>query len=275
MSRFGRPILVRAGAAEGLGAGIAEMFAAAGHDVLGLARSDRATARLKELVGKAGGEFSHLACDVTQPAQVADALLPYADRIGAPVHNAHRLLIKPLEETSPAEFEEVWRVARLAVSSRPYGPARLRSRHAGRSSCRGRRPRPGRRELRGLRVGQVRLRGLAQSMAREFGPHGIHVAHVVIDGLIDAPQSDRRFGQAQSARMDPDAVASAYLGLATRASIGLDARARSAAVLGAFLKASPGSGKTLLHRDMRQHKETASGQVRSVRFQCDPGVRRD
>jgi NAD(P)-dependent dehydrogenase (short-subunit alcohol dehydrogenase family) len=60
------------------------------------------------------------------------------------------------------------------------------------------------------------LRGLAQSMSREFGPHGVHVAHVVIDGLIDAPQSDRRFGQAQSARMDPDAVARAYLALATQ-----------------------------------------------------------
>src|SRR5262245_41324846 len=76
-SRFGRPGLVLAGAAEGLGASIAKTFAAAGHDVLGLARSDRATAHLTELVGEAGGEYSHLACDVTQPTQVADALRPH------------------------------------------------------------------------------------------------------------------------------------------------------------------------------------------------------
>ena len=37
------------------------------------------------------------------------------------------------------------------------------------------------------------LRGLAQSLAREFGPKGVHVAHVVLDGLIDEPQTDRRF----------------------------------------------------------------------------------
>ena len=60
------------------------------------------------------------------------------------------------------------------------------------------------------------LRGLAQSLSREFGPRGIHVAHVVIDGLIDEPQSDRRFGPAELARMDPDAVARTYLGLATQ-----------------------------------------------------------
>ena len=38
------------------------------------------------------------------------------------------------------------------------------------------------------------LRGLAQSLAREYGPKGVHVAHVVLDGLIDEPQTDQRFG---------------------------------------------------------------------------------
>ena len=53
-SRFGRPILLLAGAAEGLGASVAKMFAAAGHDVLGLARSDRATARLTNWLARPG-----------------------------------------------------------------------------------------------------------------------------------------------------------------------------------------------------------------------------
>ena len=38
------------------------------------------------------------------------------------------------------------------------------------------------------------LRGLAQSLAREYGAKGVHVAHVVLDGLIDEPQTDQRFG---------------------------------------------------------------------------------
>jgi NAD(P)-dependent dehydrogenase (short-subunit alcohol dehydrogenase family) len=57
------------------------------------------------------------------------------------------------------------------------------------------------------------LRGLAQSLAREYGPSGIHVAHVVLDGLIDGPQTQQRFGPARSPRMDPDAVAQAYVTL--------------------------------------------------------------
>jgi NAD(P)-dependent dehydrogenase (short-subunit alcohol dehydrogenase family) len=218
MSRFGRPILVLAGAAEGLGASVAKMFAAAGHDVLGLARSDRATARLTELVGEAGGEYAHLTCDVTKPAQVADALLPHADRIAVLVHNAHTLLIKPFEETSSAEFEEVWRVACLGafVAAGAVLP-HMRTRHAGTIILSGATAaRRGGANFAAFASAKFALRGLAQSMSREFGPHGVHVAHVVIDGLIDAPQSDRRFGQAQSARMDPDAVARAYLALATQ-----------------------------------------------------------
>jgi NAD(P)-dependent dehydrogenase (short-subunit alcohol dehydrogenase family) len=60
------------------------------------------------------------------------------------------------------------------------------------------------------------LRGLAQSLARECGPKGVHVAHVILDGLIDEAQTDQRFGPPQSARMDPDAVASIYLELASQ-----------------------------------------------------------
>jgi NAD(P)-dependent dehydrogenase (short-subunit alcohol dehydrogenase family) len=58
------------------------------------------------------------------------------------------------------------------------------------------------------------LRGLAQALAREFGSKGIHVAHVVIDGLIDTAETDRRFGPAQGGRMDAAALAQAYFALA-------------------------------------------------------------
>jgi len=60
------------------------------------------------------------------------------------------------------------------------------------------------------------LRGLAQSLAREYGPKGVHVAHVVLDGLIEEPQTDRRFGSSSSGRMDPRSVAQAYLDLSAQ-----------------------------------------------------------
>jgi NAD(P)-dependent dehydrogenase (short-subunit alcohol dehydrogenase family) len=56
-------------------------------------------------------------------------------------------------------------------------------------------------------MGKFALRGLAQSLAREFAPRGIHVAHFVIDGAI------RPAGRADDAdaMLDPDAIAQAYL----------------------------------------------------------------
>ena len=211
-----RPTLLLTGAAEGLGASIARTFAAAGHDIVGLARSDRASARLAQVVGEQGGAYIPLMCDITQPADVADALRPHVDHIDIVVHNAHVLLIKPLDDTSAAEFEQVWRVACLGAFavSRAVLPHMV-SRATGTIILTG--------ATAGLRGGarfaafasaKFALRGLAQSLSREFGPRGIHVAHVVLDGLIDEAQTERRFGPSNATRMDPDAVARAYLDLA-------------------------------------------------------------
>ena len=62
-------------------------------------------------------------------------------------------------------------------------------------------------------MGKFALRGLAQSMARELAPQGIHVAHVVIDGGIKqrAPRRSRR--TSPTSLLDPDAIAATYLHL--------------------------------------------------------------
>jgi NAD(P)-dependent dehydrogenase (short-subunit alcohol dehydrogenase family) len=61
-------------------------------------------------------------------------------------------------------------------------------------------------------MGKFALRGLAQSMARELSPHGIHIGHVVVDGGI---RSDRRPASADKpdSLLDPDAIAAAYVHL--------------------------------------------------------------
>jgi NAD(P)-dependent dehydrogenase (short-subunit alcohol dehydrogenase family) len=62
-------------------------------------------------------------------------------------------------------------------------------------------------------MGKFALRGLAQSMARELGPKGIHVAHVVIDGGVRSVASGRVEGDGAPADslLDPDAIAATYL----------------------------------------------------------------
>jgi NAD(P)-dependent dehydrogenase (short-subunit alcohol dehydrogenase family) len=211
-----RPLLLLTGAAEGLGAEIARTFAQAGHDVLGLSRTDRASAQIAQSVAQGGGSYTYLACDVTQAAEVAAALGPCAGDIGVLIHNAHVLAIKPLLETTPDEFEHARRVACLgamiaAQAVLPQMTARGGGTIIFTGATAGLR---GAAKFSAFASAKFALRGLAQSLAREFGPKGIHVAHTVLDGLIDEAQSDRRFGDASSTRMDPRAVAQAYLDLA-------------------------------------------------------------
>lgn len=59
------------------------------------------------------------------------------------------------------------------------------------------------------------LRALAQSLAREFHPQGVHVAHVVVDGIIQTPRVIKMWGEGEpDTRMDPDAMAASYVALA-------------------------------------------------------------
>jgi NAD(P)-dependent dehydrogenase (short-subunit alcohol dehydrogenase family) len=62
-----------------------------------------------------------------------------------------------------------------------------------------------------LAVGKFGLRALAQSMARELGPQGVHVAHVIVDGLIGA--GNQAGGGLPDSRLDPAAIAENYLAL--------------------------------------------------------------
>ncbi len=61
-------------------------------------------------------------------------------------------------------------------------------------------------------MGKFALRGLAQSLARELAPQGIHVAHIVVDGVIRNPGREEP-GGAPDSMLDPDAIARSYLQL--------------------------------------------------------------
>lgn len=60
-------------------------------------------------------------------------------------------------------------------------------------------------------TGKFALRALAQSLAREFGPKGVHVSHVIIDGVIDIPRTKAWTFEHEDAKLDPDAVRCFFL----------------------------------------------------------------
>lgn len=55
-------------------------------------------------------------------------------------------------------------------------------------------------------AGKFALRALSQSLAREFGPQGIHVSHAIIDGIIDIPRTKGWVLEHEDAKLDPEAV---------------------------------------------------------------------
>ncbi len=210
-----RPIMLLAGAAPGLGESLAATFAGAGYDVVGLARTERVAAAITSAVQAAGGAYTHRLCDLTQPETVRDALGPLADDIDVLIYNAHALLIKPFADVALTEFEAIWRVCcggAFTVSQLVLPGMLQRGRgtiliSGATASIRGSA------KFAAFASAKFALRGLAQAMARELGPKGVHVAHVVLDGAIDEPQTEQRFGAASGQRMAPAALAEAYLGL--------------------------------------------------------------
>jgi NAD(P)-dependent dehydrogenase (short-subunit alcohol dehydrogenase family) len=213
-----RRSLLITGIAEGLGTEIAGTFARAGYDVLGLSRSDRASEAVGAAVEQGGGRYTHLFCDLAHPADVSLVLRPVADSIDVLIHNAQLLTIKPFVDIPTEEFEQVWRVACLGAMASaqavlPHMAARQRGTVIFSGATAGLR---GGANFSAFASAKFALRGLAQALAREFGPKGVHVAHIVIDGLIEGPKTDLRFGPAQAGRMDPKSVAQAYFDLAAQ-----------------------------------------------------------
>ncbi len=210
-----RPVILIAGAAEGLGASIAALFAS-DHDVLGLARTDQAAAAIGRLVERHGGSYTHRHCDLTAADEVAAAVSGWTDRINIVVHNASAFLMGPFEQTSATDFESAWRATcfsafLIAQATLPHMSARQQGTFIFSGATASLR---GGSAFAAFASAKFALRGLAQSLAREYGPRGVHVAHTVLDGIIDSPKTRKRLGPATAPRMDPDAIAAAYRHLA-------------------------------------------------------------
>jgi len=197
------------GAGSGLSASVARAFAQAG---MKIALAARSVDKLSELAQEIGAKS--YACDASQRDQV-EKLFAALDAAGAPdvvVYNASYRTRGPLLELDPAEVEKAiivsafagFLVAQAAVKRMlPLGRGAMLFTGASASI-------KGYAQSAPFAMGKFALRGLAQSMARELAPQGIHVAHFVIDGGI---RSARRPVPADKpdSLLDPDAIAQTYL----------------------------------------------------------------
>ena len=213
-----RQTAIVAGVGPGLGSALVRRFAAAGMRVAAAARDE---GKLAALLGEQppGGQVRAYGCDVADRDAVERLFERAAIELGDPdlvVFNAGAFVRAGILEIDPGEFERCWRVGCL-------GGLHVGQAAARRMAARGRGTilfTGATASLRGgagfanLAVPKFGLRALAQSMARELGPRGVHVAHVIIDGQIESERYRPLLAErGPDSLLSPDAIAEAYLGL--------------------------------------------------------------
>lgn len=206
-------IAVVAGAGPGLGSALAHVLVASGWRVAALARNT--PAHLEAELGRE--RVLALPCDLTDPGQVVAAVDQAEGRWGpvsAYIHNAAGFLSAPFTETSADDFEGLWRVTCLGAvhgarrvlpgMTRTGGTLLLVGATASVKAGAG---------FSAFAAAKFALRGLAQSLAREYGPQGVHVAHLVIDGVLWGRRAREDFGLAEDQCLKPEAIAGTCLHL--------------------------------------------------------------
>lgn len=204
------------GAGPGLGAALAARFAREGHALALLTRSAAGRQYALDAVAAAGGYAQGWDCDAASPASVAAAFAQIRATLGDPavlICNAGSFTRGGILDLAPEAFEAAWRANCYGgfLAAREVLPAMQRA-HAGTLLFTGATAAlRGGAGFAGLAVGKFGQRALAQSLAREFGPQGIHVAHVVIDGQIDSPCTRARdLGRTVGTFLAPAAIAESY-----------------------------------------------------------------
>lgn len=213
-------LVVGAGARAGLGGALCRRMAREGLTVVAVGRTREKLEGLRAEVEALGGRLEPVVADTTR-AEGVKRIFDAAETLGgAPeitVYNAGNNRFAPLLEMDEAFFEGLWRLCcfgaflvgqEAARRMIPAGGGTLIFTGAT-ASLRARPP------FTAFASAKAAERALAHGMAREFGPSGLHVAHVVIDGVIDGDQVNSRLPQIKErlggeGMLAPDAIAEAY-----------------------------------------------------------------
>jgi NAD(P)-dependent dehydrogenase (short-subunit alcohol dehydrogenase family) len=204
------------GVGPGLGAAVARRFAGEGFGVALMARKEESVADVREEIEGGGGTALSVSADATDPDSVARAFERVRGELGDPevfVYNAGAFQMGGILDLSPEQFDDCFRAncAGAFYAAQQILPAMVEAGGGtvlltGASAAL-----RGKANFSALAVGKFGLRALAQSMAREFGPQGVHVSHVIVDGQINTPRM-REMSPDREAHtlLSPDAIAETY-----------------------------------------------------------------
>ena len=209
-------VAVVLGVGPGLGAAIARRFAREGFAVALMARREESVTEVRKEIEAAGGQALPISTDATDPASVRTTFERIRSELGDPevfAYNAGAFQMGGILDLTPEKFDECWKAncAGAFYAAQQVLPSMVEAAKGtvlltgATASLRGSA------RFSALAVGKFGLRALAQSMAREFGPQGIHVSHVIIDGQINTPRM-REMSPDREARtmLSPEAIAETY-----------------------------------------------------------------
>ena len=207
------PVTALIGVGPGNGAAVARRFASEGHQVALLSRD---LPKLEALAASMDGQAIAVACDATQPENIQTALTEVEGRLGTInnlIYNAGSGVFGSVDEVTVEDLEQAWRINTLGL----YAAAKavlpgMRALASGAILVTGATA-----SLRGganfMAFAQAKAaqRNLTQSLARKVGPDGIHVALVIVDGVIDMPRSRSLMPDRPDEHfMSPDHIADAF-----------------------------------------------------------------
>lgn len=220
MSQNEQKVAVVIGAGDSTGGAIAKRFAREGYVVVATRRHQEALSPLTQEIEAGGGKAFGLGCDARDEDAMCDLFAKIEAEIGeidVVVFNIGANVQFSITETTGRVYRKVWEMAAFAGFLAGREAARVMlPRNRGTIIFTGATA-----SLRGgsgfsaFSGAKFALRALAQSMARELGPKGIHVAHAVIDGAIDTAFirdnfPDRYALKEQGGILNPDHIAEQY-----------------------------------------------------------------
>jgi len=216
-------LIMGAGAVAGVGGALAQKFAARGFHVIVAGRTQSKLDGIVESVVSGGGSAEAVVANVTvdkDQNSVFDRVNLRGEPLAAVVYNAGSNLPIKFSDLTPEQFDEFWRIgcfgafltARLAL---PILQEQVRGSLFFTGASASLRGKP---NFAHFAVAKAGLRNLAQALAREYGPQGVHVAHVVIDGIVNGDIARGRFADYLDAlgddgALEPQAIAEAFWAL--------------------------------------------------------------
>jgi NAD(P)-dependent dehydrogenase (short-subunit alcohol dehydrogenase family) len=220
MSKVCSAVVIGVGPEQGLGAALAKHFAAQGLHVFIAGRSERKLQLVADKINQQGGKVSAVVTDATLEQDVERLfaeIQKQAYPLSIAVYNVDSNISAPLLETDSELFTRLWQqncyggflFGKQALNlMQQQGQGTLIFTGAT-ASMRAKPP------FTAFATAKAGLRALAQGMAREFGPQGVHVVHTIIDGVINGERARTQFADYVSAKGDDgllqlDAIAQTY-----------------------------------------------------------------